>query len=230
MAKLIGSKKKITKEPDEFQSFTQKVRLQISDHPRQAAIVAGAGLGMVLIFVFALFLVEKAGEKRLVTFNRMVERYLGDDDPARDSAAIREELGRHSKKLSGTELGGQALYYLGGIASKEGDYDAAVEAYRKVREDYATIENLADAASLGMAYTYLLMGENESALSTFRELLKKESAPIPRSQVQLEIGSILEDMGKEDEAISTYRGLVEAAPDSPWGTQARKRLDRLEGV
>lgn len=230
MAKLITTKKKITKEPDEFMSFTQRVWHTVSEKPKQTALAGGGVVGVILLVLLALYMGERAEEKKIRKAATVVAKYHEEPGDTRDSAVIRDDLKKLSEKYSGSDIGGLTLYYLGGILVERGEYQDGADAYQEVLTKYSAGENLANSATLALAYTYRLMGEDERSLELFQSLQEKKTAPVPLSQIRLEIGIAREKMGKREEAAEAYRGVIETYPDTPWSSQAQERLTAVEGL
>lgn len=230
MAKLITDKKKITKEQDEFMSITQRVWQRVSDNPSQAALAGGGAVCVVLLVLLALYMGERAEEKRIRKAAVVVAQYHEERGEERDSAAIRDDLKELSEKYSGSDIGGLALYYLGGVLVERGEYQDGAAAYQEVQTRYSSDVNLANSATLALAYTYRLMGEEERSLGLFQSLKEKKDVPVPLSQIELEIGIAKEKMGKNSEAADAYRGVIEVFPDTPWSSKAQERLTAVEGL
>jgi TolA-binding protein len=74
------------------------------------------------------------------------------------------------------------------------------------------------------------MREEGKALEAFQRLTEEVAAPVPHSQIRLEIGLIYEAQGKQEEARDTYRDLLESYPEGPWREEAQQRLDLLDGA
>ena len=141
-----------------------------------------------------------------------------------------DELKGLAEKHARTAPGGQALYFLGGMLVEQGDYSAAAETYRRVGEEHAENKTLAAAANLARGYTHILLDDLEEARQVFSGLLEQGDVPVPRTQIEMEIGSIYEKQGKREEAADAFRRLAESDPEGLWGQEAASRLRILEGV
>jgi TolA-binding protein len=141
-----------------------------------------------------------------------------------------EELKGLAEKHSRSAPGGQALYFLGGMQVEQGDYSAAAETYRRVVKDHAGNKTLVAAANLARGYTHILLDEFDEARQVFSSLLEQGDVPVPRTQIEMEIGSTYEREGKRDEAAAAFRRLVESDPEGRWGLEAAARLRILEGA
>jgi tetratricopeptide (TPR) repeat protein len=229
MARLIDRKKKISEEPDELQSATQNIWDAITENPKRTAAVAGGVLGTVLVVVLALYIGERAEEKKMSRVAKVFSEYReaqGDGE----NLTLGEELEGLAAGHAGTAVGGQSLYYLGNYFVDRGDHTAALAAYQRVVDEYGSFAGLVNTARLAQAYVYSVTGEEARALEIFGELAAVEEDPVPRSQIALEMGRLQEKLGKKKEAAATYRSVMEVYPDTPWSTEAEKRLSAIGGA
>jgi len=228
MAKLIDKKKSAAKEGDELIGFGQQALHWVSERPRQVAAAAAGGTAVLLLILGSLLLTGKAEEKRIESVASAVSRYTS--STGEDQGSALEDLRRLTEKYARFEEGGQARYYLAGSLALEGDLQGAAAEYERVVKDFSANVNLAGMASLGLAYTYRLMGEEEKALEMFVKLQGETGIPLPQSQIGMEVGRVYEALGKKEDALSAYRKLVESFPESPVSDLARKRISYLEGA
>jgi len=228
MAKLISNPKKASTEADELMSTTQRVWDQIRENPSRTAAIAGSVVAVVVVILLGTYLKERAGENRITAVSQAVDRYVAEGGEER--SAQLDELKGLAEKHSRTAPGGQALYFLGGAQAGQGDYRAAVETYRRVGKDHAGNRTLAAAADLARGYTHILLDEFDEARQVFSSLLDQADVPVPRTQIEMEIGATYEREGKHDEAAAAFRRLVESDPEGRWGIEAAARLRILEGA
>ena len=229
MARLIDRKKKISDEPDELQSATQNIWDAIAENPKRTAAVAGGILGTVLVVVLALYIGERAEEKKMSRVAKVFSDYR-DARGEGKNLTLGEELEGLAAGHAGTALGAQSLYFLGNYFVESGDYTAALDAYQRVVDEYGSFEGLANTARLAQAYLYSVRGDEARALEIFGELAAVEEDPVPRSQIALEMGRLQENLGKKEEAAATYRSVIELYPDTPWSAEAEKRLSAVGGA
>jgi tetratricopeptide (TPR) repeat protein len=210
-------------------STTQRVWALISENPSRTAAIAGSVVAVVVIIFLGTYLKERAGEKRVTAVSQAVGRYVAEGGEE-ERGPVLDELKGLAEKHARTAPGGQALYFLGGMLVEQGDFRAAAETYRRVGEDHASNQTLAASADLARGYSHILLGELDDARQVFSGLLERGGVPVPRTQIEMEIGSILEQQGKREEAASAYRRLAESDPDGRWGVEAAARLRILEGA
>jgi tetratricopeptide (TPR) repeat protein len=230
MVRRITRKKKVTDEQEELLGFSHRLWLGISEKPKQAAMIAGGAAGAILIVLLAFYLRDRARVESIRDLAGTVALYQQEEGADRDSGAVMEELEELAASHSGTDMGGQALYYLGGILAEKGEYQRAIETYGKVREEYGSNEHLANAAAVALAYTHRLAGEDDKSLQLFLELSEKKGSLLPLAQIQLEIGLINDSLGRRQEAAEAYRAVIDTYPDSTWSSQAQERLAVIEGA
>jgi tetratricopeptide (TPR) repeat protein len=228
MAKLIDKKKTAAKEGDELVGLGQQALHWVNERPRQVAVAAAGGTAVLLLILGSLLLKGKAEEKRIESVAAAVAGYTASTGTDRGSAL--EELRRLTEKYARFGEGGQARYFLAGSLAQEGDLQGAAAEYERVIKDFSANVNLAGMASLGLAYTYRLMDEEEKALEMFLRLQGETGTPLPQSQIGMEVGRVYEALGKKEDALSAYRTLVESFPESSVADMARKRISYLEGA
>lgn len=229
MARLISKPKKASDEADELMSTTQHVWEKIIENPTRTATIAGSVVAVMVIILLGTYLKERAGENRVTVVAQAIDRYVAEDG-AEDRGPMLDELKGLAEKHARTAPGGQALYFLGGMLVEQGDYRAAVETYRQVVKDHASNRTLVAAANLARGYAHVLLDELDEARQTFSGLLELEGVPVPRTQIEMEVASILEQQGNQEEAAAVYRRLVENDPDGRWGLEAAARLRIIEGA
>jgi len=229
LAKTKPISKKELHEPDQFQALSSRIVDRVVENPRRAIIAAGSVLAAVLLVVLALYLSERAEGKGQEQLAAAAEGYFSAGDSENERAALEAELSRLADRHGGSGMGGEALYYLAGLRAGQGEYAAAAETYLKVREEHSRNVNLASSASLGLAYTYRLMGEGEKAIAALEELLEASDVPVPRDLVRFELAGLFEKRGEAGEAVSIYRSLAEGDAEGPLAEKARQRLSLLQG-
>ena len=87
-----------------------------------------------------------------------------------------QEFMDYLKFYSGTDKAGNAQFYLGDIAYKQGNYEQAVREYDKVLEQYPG-NNKAAAAQLKKGYALVELGQKDAAVKELQSLV----ARYPRS-------------------------------------------------
>ncbi len=105
-------------------------------------------------------------------------------------------------------------------------YDLAEKRYLAFLKKETARKDLLPLVHLRLAYLYQKQKKDALALDHFRTAYEWEGG-FNRDQAGYERGSLLERIGKKDEAIEIYKKVSEAFKDSPWGTEAKTRLAML---
>jgi TolA-binding protein len=230
MAKMTGSYRRKADDEDELKTIAGQALSFIQEKPRETAMAVAAVVAVVAVVLLASFLMERSEKSRVAAVNEAIARYTAAADAdGNDSNAIRAELETMAEKYGDTDMGGQALYYLGGALAREGKYAEAAKVYLDVHNTFTSNSNLAGAALLGAAYSLAAAGSTEEAVGHFRTLLETDDQAVPRSQIRMEVARILRADGDREGAAAELKMIVSDHPESSQAEDARKMLDVLAG-
>jgi TolA-binding protein len=230
MAKTTETYRRKEADEDELRTLAGRALSLVKEKPRETAMAAAALAAVVVLVLLTSFLMERSEKNRVAAVSQAIARYTAAaDSDEGDIASIRSELEALSEKYADTDMGGQALYYLGGALSREGKYAEAARVYLDVHEKFKSNGNLAASALLGAAYALAASGSTGEALGHFRALLESGDQAVPRSQIRLEVARILRSGGDREGAAAELKVIVADYPDSAQADEARKMLVVLEG-
>jgi len=223
MARVKISRKKLIQEPDEFLSLSQRVWLWVHDNQGRAAAIAGGAVAAVLLVVLVAALVKSSRNARVEAVATVMDRYLS---PKEGEAVpdVSGDLTGLAQKYAGDTEGALAQYFLGGYHGVKGDYARSAEAFAQVEKNAPAGTGLGTLARVAEGYLALARGESDRALEDFQKLVQDTGAVVPRAQLHLEIGAILEQKGRLTDARRVYEEVSQAYPDSSWQTKAKERL------
>ena len=139
------------------------------------------------------------------------------------SASLYDEI---VEKHPRTDVARMAPYESGNVYFELKDYDAAEKRYLAFLEKNAAQKNLASLAHLKLGYLYQKKGNPESALKHFRASYEAEGGN-SRDQAGFESARALEMSDKKNEAIEIYKKVSEDFEKSPWGVEAKVRMNLL---
>jgi tol-pal system protein YbgF len=94
-----------------------------------------------------------------------------------------QEFGDYLKYYQNTDLAGNAQFYLGDIAYRQGDYANAVKAYDAVIEQYPD-GNKAAAAQLKKGYSLLELGQRQAGVRELNALVTRYPRSIEAQQAK----------------------------------------------
>lgn len=226
MAKIKISRKKLLQEPDEFLSASQKTWLWVHENQKRAGAIAGAIVGVLVIAVLAKSLIQGSREKRAAAVGAAVERYVASRSAAAPPADVAKELADLAAKHGSSHEGTIVRYFQGGTLAAQGDTAKAAELFGGIAKD-PKAGDLATLSKVALAYLDLARGDADAALAAFEALLADSGAAVPRAQIQMEVGAILERKGRLADARRTFQAVAEAHAEGTFGELAKARLAAL---
>jgi TolA-binding protein len=126
-----------------------------------------------------------------------------------------------------TEAGRTARYQAAATLVALGRFDEAVAQYDRVIADGSGL--LAQMARLGKAEAQLRASKHDAAIASFKELSERTDLNVPKEAMLLELARAYKVAGKADEARKTLTQIVEQHADSPFATEAKQELEKLQG-
>jgi len=121
----------------------------------------------------------------------------------------------------------EALYRMGETAIEAEQYDKAEEAFNKLLADYPDCEYVPNAKD-GLAFLAWNKGDLEAALKGFEQVAQDYSGQFIAKRKQYDIGQVLEEMERIEDAITAYKKQIVDFPDSAVARKAQQALDRLK--
>jgi outer membrane protein assembly factor BamD (BamD/ComL family) len=83
-------------------------------------------------------------------------------------------------------------------------------------------------ARLGEADAHLAAGQYDPAIAIYKELADRNDEDLPLDGVLVQLGRAYAGAGKTTEARQTFTRVLDQFPESPFLTEARRELDRLD--
>lgn len=204
----------------------------------------GVALALIAIFITGWFLNQQA-EKKAAAVEAEAFRLFheppplpqpieeGKPEPEPDIMDKTERLKKSAslydeivEKHPRTDVARMAPYESGNVYFELKDYDAAEKRYLAFLEKNAAQKNLASLAHLKLGYLYQKKGSPESALKHFRASYEAEGGN-SRDQAGFELARALEMSDKKNEAVEIYKKVSEDFEKSPWGVEAKVRMNIL---
>lgn len=125
-----------------------------------------------------------------------------------------------------SDAGKTARYHAASTLVSLGRFDEAIEQYDRVISDGGL---LAEMARLGKAEANVRAAKYDPAIASFKELSERTDSSIPKEAVLLELARAYKLAGKTDDARKTLNQIVEQHADSPFATEAKQELEKLQG-
>lgn len=230
---------------DSFRDTIEQALDYAGSHVRVLALIGVAIVAAVLIGV-GIYSWQQGREVKaseaLYQATTAYQAFIDPDDPAPDDPrapryASEEARRQRAKELftevydryGGTDSGKVAQMYLGRIALDEGDTETAREHWAEFVEDsdghLLTIETLLNLLALDRQ-----QGRAEEVVERLEEMLDTPDAKLPGDALLFELATTYEELGREQEALDTYRRLVEEFSASSYVREAEQRLAALGGA
>lgn len=229
---------------DQFRLYVARAVNWIAENTRVlVAVVVGIIVAIALIVGYGAYREHRAemASERLAEAIEVFEGETGaatatgvppapaatTDPEARRRAA---ELFREVRDMAGDEgPGAVATVYLGRIALAEGDSEEARRIFSEFVDEHQD-HMLTAAAELALVELERAAGNPETAAERLRGALEDGSdSALPADMALYQLARTLEEMGRTEEARSTYRRLSDEYPASPYAAEASTKLQRLAG-
>ena len=128
-------------------------------------------------------------------------------------------------KYGSTKSGKLAAYYAGLCYMKEGDYNNAIEYFKKYTNDDKILAPMA----LGLTGDcYLQLGDNQNAVSYYEKATKNSPNDFTTPMYLVKLGMTYEIMGNNAKALEAYKTLKKDFPQSNEAFEISKNIANLE--
>ncbi len=215
---------------------------QVRTHPNW--IWGGIGITLAVVaLVFTVWFVNQRAEKKAGALEAEAFRLFHEPPPLpqpkeegkpepdimdkterlKKSAGLYDEI---SEKYPRTNIARIAAYDSGNVYFELKDYDSAEKRYLASLEKSSDQKDLASLTHLKLGYLYQKKGNPEPALKHFRMSYEMEGSG-NRDQAGFELARALELNDKKSEAVEIYKKVSENFAKSPWGVEAKVRMDIL---
>ncbi len=244
MPHKIRVQKKRDEAPLRLVTRSEELVEQVRTHPKW--IWGGIGVALALIAVFiAGWFVNQSAEKKAAAIEAEAFRLFSEPPPLpqpveegkpepepdimdkterlKKSASLYDEI---TEKHPRTDVARMASYESGNVYFELKDYDSAEKRYLAFLEKNTDQKNLTSLAHLKLGYLYQKKQNPESALKHFRASYEAQEGN-SRDQAGFELARALEVGDKKNEAIEIYKKISEDFEKSPWGVEAKVRMNIL---
>ena len=214
--------RKEIKQPDEFQTRSNRVLVWAQENPDQLKKVIAAFVVIVVVAGVLGYRAESRQSESMRDFWAGSELYSRQQwEPAEETFdALAEEL-------PGTVYGRLANIYAGGAAAAEGQQAEAITAWRAYLADGLESPAIEQLVRLNLGKALSAIEDNEAAQ---RELEAAAAIAGPAGpEVQLALARHFDGSGAGDKALDAYTRYLEDEPTGAAATLARARIVALGG-
>jgi len=224
--------KKKLKEPDEFISFTDHAFRFISHHYKR--IIAGGvilGVLMAAFFLFQKWEEKKEGEA-YQPFGNALELYQMLDSPYREGSpadykSLIEKFDEVITKFPSTSSGKLSVLYKGNLHLKLREFDEATKAYETFLQKAGKEKFYRLLAMEGLGYAHEGKKEYEKAVEAYERMLAMGEG-LQVANAYLSKGRCFEKLGKNKEALESYKTFLNLAPKAMMANLVSERISQLE--
>ncbi len=194
----------------------QRLLMHIEENP--LTYVAAVGFIALCIVVGVLFRVQSTLSDRNV-MTAYAKAATEEDEKVKLEKL--EELAAGSNRWTA-----EILYMTGETAIAAQEYEKAEAAFKRVREDFSTSPQVANAVD-ALAFLAENRGDLDAALKGYRELTEKWGDSLAGKRAYFKIASILEEQGDFKAAKEAYEAQAEQFPESRVAKRAEVALEKL---
>lgn len=240
------SRKEI-KQKDQFVSAVEGGLDYGRSHLRTIGIAAAAIVGIAIVIVSVVLWGRHREVQANEALDRAVEAYRApvSADAAAVPEAARDELtfdSEQARRQRAKELfeevlddhGGSAqaelaTLYLADLAVEEGNLERAEELWREFLDEHD-----GDLLSVQVRLNLLALrrdsGDQAGVAEELQAMLEDEETPLPEDVILFELAQTLEDLSRDDEALTYYQRIVDEYPSSRYLQQALLKTQELGGA
>lgn len=232
--------RKEMKQKDQFLTSMESTLDYGKSHLKPILLGAGGLVGVVILGVLVTAYMrhrtELAGEalhEAVQTLDAPVtglDSAEGEDltfaDEASRRAKARELLEEVQASFGSSDSADLANLYLAKLAAEEGDLATAQDLWTKYSKG---AEKSIVAAQVQMNLLALERQQEGAAavVDRLKEMLESDSSVLPDDVVLFELGSALEELSREEEALPYFQRIVDEFPRSQYSFDARQKTTQL---
>lgn len=216
MAEKETSKRQTNAGAEAPKNDIQALLSSVREHP--FAYIAGVLFILAVLIAAGLYNLAQRTSHREVSSE--YARALDKEDPA-DRA---EALGPVAK--ANGYLAPEALYLQGAAYLEAGNYDAAQDTFRELRESHPDFKFVPDAVE-GLGFIKEDQDDYTGARTIYEEVAQKWPDSFAAQRQPFNIGRCYENEGDLEAAIAQYRRQLEIFPGSTIAARAQQRLNDL---
>jgi len=210
------TRKQLLKEPDEFITTTGKLIRNLQTYKTQISYAVGALFVILLAVVGIRYYMSVSENRAFSMLGQTLSRYDARRSDAGAEQAYREiqqDFEQILSKYSGNNGGKIARLTFAGIAHGAGDFDRAIELYKRSLKDFEEepfYEKLI-INSVGHA----LEGKNDlkAAVGLF-ETLAGDADPFLKDEALFHLGELYRTMGDPEKSAAAFRKIISEHPNS----------------
>jgi hypothetical protein len=228
---------------DEFVTVVGRGVEYAESHTRQLLMTIGSVLAALLVGILLYFYLDHRAQAANEALADAVKIYrapvqaagANPQDPKEPTfptevarqARARQLLTQVRDSYRFTDAADVAALYLAELDAGAGKLEAA----RKIWGDFVKKHGdnmLAAQARVDLMELDRGQGRGQQVTQGLREMLDQADAPLPQDVILFQLGTTLEQLSRDQEAVQSYQRLVDEYPQSPYRQSAQQRLTALD--
>ena len=212
--RVSRSRKRELEAPDEFITFSARSLEYITKNKRYVISLVSA-----LVLTFALFSAlkhfsDKKEEKAFLLLSKSVNQYeslLKKND--HEKVAMDENFEELVDKYSKNKGGEIAALFYANICYDSGDFDKAIELYKKALQYFKDEPDVYNLALSGLGYSHGEKKDYANAIKYFKMITSGKSLLL-KDEAFFNMGIIYSETGDAAKSLEAFQNIVENYPES----------------
>ena len=212
-------------QPEKIEVYAKRILDFVKANQTAIAVAVSAVVLAAVVISGVIYFQKRAEEKA----QAMLGKALAQAEAAqRGNAAetgfseIKPKFEEIIKKYGSTAAGKAALLKYADLCYQTGDYETAIEMYKKALDAYDAGE-IRGFILNGLAYAYESQDAYEEAATYFNRIVTDDSA-VMKDQALFNLGRIYGKMGSPEKQREAYDRIVSDYPDSMYYQLAKEKL------
>ena len=226
MAATKKSRKELLKKPDEFITFTGKAIRFFSDHQKPISYALCAIVAVALIILGYRFFAQRAEAKAFSMLEQTMIKYETQKNASSADEAYKSvspEFQSIIEKYGGNAGGKLARASYANISYDAGDYNKAIELYKRALNDFKDHPMVYHLILSGLGYAYVQMGDNTNAAMYFEQIVSSKDAS-NRDEALFNLGILYEKIGDTDKSNHAFKQILSSYPNSMYFNIVEEKL------
>jgi tetratricopeptide (TPR) repeat protein len=223
MVKKRITRKELLKEPDEFMTLTGRV-IQFARKYKNPILYGTAALMVAVLAVSGIRYYRGWKENQAsAALRQATARYESSGAEKKDLPAVKQEFQKVVDKYSNYHGGKMARLLYANLLYESGEYDPAIENYRKALEDFSEYPSLKTLIRSSIGYAYQGKKDFQAAAEQFEAMVSDPDAYM-KDEALFSLGILYAELGKPEKSREAFQKILSDYPDSSYTELVKERL------
>lgn len=223
MAKVSLARKKELNEPDEFITASSKAVQYMVDNKALVISIIGVFVFVVLSIAAYLFYSDITEKKAFAMFASDMNWY-GESAEKKSLEEIKNRSDIFLKKYSGTVAGQLAMAKYASVYYAEGDYNGAVDLYKKLLKDVRGNAPFKNMVLSALGYSYESLNKYDQAIDAFEQIADSKN-DAKKDEALFHLGILYQKIGEKGKSIDAFARIVSEFRNSVYYDVAKEKAE-----